>query len=327
MQIPAQMVAIEIVDFTLRSTTRPTPKPIGNQVLIKVVAAGVNRPDVMQRKGLYPPPPNASDIPGLEVAGIVVAVGNTVSHLKIGDPICALVIGGGYAQYCLATESLCLPLPTNHTFIEAAGIPETFFTVWSNLFDRANLVAGEWLLVHGGGSGIGTVAIQLGKAFGAKVIITAGSDHKCQFCTHLGADAVINYHTHDFVEEIKNITNNKGIDVILDIIGGDYLPRNLSCMAFDARLVQIALQKGTKSDINLLPIMLKRLTLTGSTLRSRDDNFKSAIANKLRTHVWPLLEVGSLKPIIHSSFALTNAMQAHQLMESSQHIGKIILTV
>jgi NADPH2:quinone reductase len=327
MQIPADMLAIEIIDSALQPTMRPTPKPVGQQVLIKVAAAGVNRPDVMQRKGLYPPPIGASDIPGLEVAGIVVAIGESVSHVKTGDAVCALVTGGGYAQYCLANENLCLPIPKNLAFTEAAGIPETFFTVWSNVFDRARLAANEWLLVHGGSSGIGTTAIQLAKAFGAKVVITAGSELKCQFCTGLGADAAINYQTQDFVEDIKQLTDNQGVDVILDMVGGDYLPRNLSCMAFDARLVQIALQKGAKSDINLLPIMLKRLTLTGSTLRARDDNFKAVIADKLRNQVWPLLADGTIKPIIHSSFALTEAMQAHQLMESSQHIGKIILTV
>nr|WP_087145899.1 NAD(P)H-quinone oxidoreductase [Crenothrix polyspora] len=321
------MLAIEIIDSALQPTTRPTPKPVAHQALIKVAAAGVNRPDVMQRKGLYPPPVGASDIPGLEVAGIVVAIGECVSHVKTGDAVCALVTSGGYAQYCLANENLCLPIPKNLAFIEAAGIPETFFTVWSNVFDRAQLAANEWLLVHGGSSGIGTTAIQLAKAFGAKVIITAGSELKCQFCTGLGADAAINYQTQDFVEDIKQLTDNQGVDVILDMVGGDYLPRNLSCMAFDARLVQIALQKGAKSDINLLPIMLKRLTLTGSTLRARDDNFKAVIADKLRNQVWPLLEAETIKPVIHSSFVLTEAMQAHQLMESSQHIGKIILTV
>ncbi|SJM89982.1 NAD(P)H quinone oxidoreductase, PIG3 family [Crenothrix polyspora] len=327
MQIPTDMLAIEIIDSALQPTTRPTPKPVAHQALIKVAAAGVNRPDVMQRKGLYPPPVGASDIPGLEVAGIVVAIGECVSHVKTGDAVCALVTSGGYAQYCLANENLCLPIPKNLAFIEAAGIPETFFTVWSNVFDRAQLAANEWLLVHGGSSGIGTTAIQLAKAFGAKVIITAGSELKCQFCTGLGADAAINYQTQDFVEDIKQLTDNQGVDVILDMVGGDYLPRNLSCMAFDARLVQIALQKGAKSDINLLPIMLKRLTLTGSTLRARDDNFKAVIADKLRNQVWPLLEAETIKPVIHSSFVLTEAMQAHQLMESSQHIGKIILTV
>ncbi|WP_394753495.1 NAD(P)H-quinone oxidoreductase [Crenothrix sp.] len=257
----------------------------------------------------------------------MVAIGAKVSYLKIGDPVCALVTGGGYAQYCLASEAICLPIPKNISFTEAAGLPETFFTVWSNVFDRAKLVSNEWLLVHGGSSGIGITAIQLAKAFAAKVVITAGSEKKCQFCINMGADAAINYNTQDFVETIKQLTHNQGVDVILDMVGGDYFPRNLSCLAFDGRLVQIALQKGDKSTINLLPIMLKRLTITGSTLRARDDDFKAAIANKLRKHVWPLLEAGTIKPVTHSTFALTEAMQAHQLMESSQHIGKIILTV
>jgi NADPH:quinone reductase len=327
MQIPADMLAIEIIDGQLHPTQHSIPKPAGTQVLIKVVAAGVNRPDVMQRKGFYPPPPGASDIPGLEVAGTVIAIGGHVSHLNIGDSVCALVTGGGYAHYCLANENCCLPIPKKLSFIEAAGIPESFFTVWSNVFDRANLAAGEWLLVHGGSSGIGTTAIQLAKAFGAKVAITAGSDRKCHYCLELGADAAFNYHTEDFVEEIKNLTSSKGIDIILDMVGGDYFPRNLNCLAYDGRLVEIALQNGVKSDINLLLVMLKRLTITGSTLRIRDDSFKAAIAKKLHGQVWPLLEAGAVKPVIHSTFALTEAMLAHQLMESSQHIGKIILTV
>lgn len=326
MQIPTQMLAIEVIDGLLQPTQRTTPKATGKQVLIKVSAAGVNRPDVMQRKSLYPPPTGASDIPGLEVAGTVVAVGACVEHLTIGDTVCALVTGGGYAHYCLANADLCLPIPRKLCFIEAAGIPETFFTVWNNVFDRGHLATNEWLLVHGGSSGIGTTAIQLAKAFGAKVVITAGSDSKCQFCINLGADAAINYQNHDFVANIKKLTDNHGIDVILDMVGGDYFPRNLNCLAYDGRLLQIALQNGIKSDINLLSVMLKRLTITGSTLRARDDNFKIAIAQKLHEQVWPLLAVGIVKPIIHTTFTLIEAMQAHRLMESSQHIGKIILT-
>ncbi|SJM95033.1 NAD(P)H-quinone oxidoreductase [Crenothrix polyspora] len=326
MQIPTHMLAIEIIDGLLQATQRATPKPTGKQVLIKVSAAGVNRPDVMQRKGLYPPPVGASDIPGLEVSGTVIAIGECVNHLTVGDAVCALVTGGGYAHYCLANEDLCLPIPHKLSFIEAAGTPETFFTVWSNVFDRGHLAANEWLLVHGGSSGIGTTAIQLAKAFGAKVVITAGSDSKCQFCINLGADAAINYRNHDFVAAIKKLTDNHGIDVILDMVGGDYLPRNINCLAYDGRLLQIALQNGIKSDINLLSVMLKRLIITGSTLRARDDDFKIAIAQKLREQVWPLLAVGVVKPIIHATFTLTEAMQAHRLMESSQHIGKIILT-
>ena len=321
------MFAIEILDKTLHSTERLPPTNSDSEVLIKVVAAGINRPDIMQKQGLYPPPANASDIPGLEVSGTVVKVGSKVSHLKVGDSVCALVTGGGYAEYCTASANLCLPIPSGFDFIQAAALPETFFTVWSNLIDRAQLKAGETLLIHGGSSGIGTTAIQLAKAFGAKVIITAGSSKKCVFCTKLGADVSINYHLHDFVDEINHITQGRGVDVILDMIGGEYLPRNIKCMGFDARLVQIAIQNGPKADINLLAIMLKRLTITGSTLRARDNDFKSKIAEKLMEHVWPLLESGKINPVIASTFALKDANKAHQLMESSLHIGKIILTV
>ncbi len=321
------MLAIEINNAILRPIQRPTPTPSATDVLIKVFAAGINRPDVMQRLGLYPAPTGASDIPGLEVSGTVVKVGHRVNHIKEGDKVCALVTGGGYAEYCTAHAELCLPIPDHFDFIQAAALPETFFTVWSNLFDRAQLAKNETLLIHGGSSGIGTTAIQLAKAFGAKVFVTAGSDDKCAFCTKLGADEAINYKTQDFVNEIKAITQGKGVNVILDMIGGDYFPRNLKCMDFDARLVQIAIQNGPKSEINLLPIMLKRLTITGSTLRARSDTFKSTIANKLLENVWPLLDSGKIKPIIHSTFPLKDADKAHQLMESSQHIGKIILTV
>jgi NADPH2:quinone reductase len=321
------MRVIKIVDGALKPSERPLPQPSANQVLIKVAAAGVNRPDVMQRKGLYPAPIGASDIPGLEIAGTIMASGANVNHLKPGDSVCALVTGGGYAEYCLASAALCLPVPENLSFIQAAGLPETFFTVWSNLFDRAHLLPNETLLIHGGSSGIGTTAIQLGKAFDARVIVTAGSDTKCSACIELGADAAINYKNQDFVEEIKHLTGQKGVNVILDIIGGDYFPRNLKCMDYDARLVQIAIQNGAKAEINLLPLMLKRLTITGSTLRTRDDAFKTGIAQKLYKHVWPLLATGKIKPIIDSTFALGNAAKAHDFMESSQHIGKIILTV
>ncbi|MFA5018340.1 MAG: NAD(P)H-quinone oxidoreductase [Methylobacter sp.] len=327
MRIPEQMIAIEIENGVLKPAKRPIPTPSANQVLIKVAAAGVNRPDVMQRKGLYPPPPGSSDIPGLEVAGTIASLGDNVSHLHEGDKICALLTGGGYAEYCLASAALCLPIPEGLSFTQAAALPETCFTVWSNVFDRAQLQPGETLLVHGGASGIGTTAIQLAKAFNAKVIVTAGSDAKCEFCLQLGADAAINYKEQDFVDEVKRLTDNRGVDVILDMIGGDYFPRNLKCMADDARLVQIAIQNGPKAEINLLPVMLKRLTLTGSTLRARDDTFKAAIAAKLLEKVWPLLASGQIKPVIHSTFALTDAAKAHQLMESSRHIGKIILTV
>lgn len=321
------MIAIEIDNGALKPVQRAVPTPAAKQVLIKVAAAGVNRPDVMQRKGLYPPPPGASDIPGLELAGTVQAVGDSVSHLKSGEKVCALVTGGAYAEYCLASAALCLPLPEGFSFIQAAALPETFFTVWSNVFDRAHLQPGETLLVHGGAGGIGTTAIQLGKAFNAKVIVSAGSKAKCEFCLQLGADAAINYKEQDFVEEIKRLSDSKGVDVILDMIGGDYFPRHLKCLADEGRLVQIAVQNGPKTELNLLPVMLKRLTLTGSTLRARDDAFKAAIAKQLLEKVWPLLNSGRIKPVIHSTFALTEAALAHQLMESSQHIGKIILTV
>lgn len=327
MLIPEFMPAIEVEADRLQLTARPTPKPASHQVLIKVAAAGVNRPDISQRKGLYPPPAGASDILGLEVAGTVVIVGAAVSHLKVGDAVCALVSGGGYAGYCLASALLCLPVPKGLSLIEAAAIPETFFTVWSNLFDRAHLTANETVLIHGGSSGIGCAAIQLAKAFHANVIVTAGSEEKCQVCLELGADAAINYHEQDFVEVVQELTNNKGVDVILDIIGGDYFPRNLKCLGYEGRLVQIALQRAIKSEINLLPVMVKRLTITGSTLRARDDAFKAAIANQLHKHVWPLLEAERIHPVIDSTFRLDEAEHAHDLMESSQHIGKIILEI
>ncbi|MDP3840316.1 MAG: NAD(P)H-quinone oxidoreductase [Methylococcales bacterium] len=327
MMIPEFMQAIEVEADTLQLTARLTPKPASHQVLIKVVAAGVNRPDISQRKGLYPPPTGASDILGLEVAGTIVLVGAAVSHLKVGDTVCALVTGGGYAGYCLASALLCLPIPKGLSFVEAAALPETFFTVWSNVFDRAQLRAKETLLVHGGTSGIGVTAIQLAKAFYANVIVTAGSAEKCNACVKLGADTAINYHEQDFVTAVHKATRNKGVNVILDIIGGDYFPRNLKCLAYDGRLVQIALQHGIKAETNLLPIMVKRLTITGSTLRARDDAFKADIANQLHKNVWPLLASGKIKPVIDSTFTLDEAAVAHEYMESSQHIGKIILEV
>ncbi|MFZ2311310.1 MAG: NAD(P)H-quinone oxidoreductase, partial [Methylobacter sp.] len=317
MPLPEQMIAIEIENGVLKPVKRAIPTPSANQVLVKVAAAGVNRPDVFQRKGLYPPPPGASDIPGLEVAGTIFALGDNVDHLNEGARVCALVTGGGYAEYCLASAALCLPVPAGLSFTQAAALPETFFTVWSNVFDRAHLQPGERLLVHGGASGIGTTSIQLAKAFNATIIVTAGTEAKCNFCVDLGAVAAINYKEQDFVEEIKQLTDNKGVDIILDMIGGDYFPRNIKCMADDGRLVQIAVQMSPKAEINLLPVMLKRLTISGSTLRARDDVFKAAIAGKLLENVWPLLESGKIKPTIHSTFALTDAAKAHQLMESS----------
>ncbi|WP_026601329.1 NAD(P)H-quinone oxidoreductase [Methylomonas sp. 11b] len=325
------MRAIDIyrtAEFTdLILTDQPLPSPGAHQVLIKVLAAGVNRPDLMQRRGLYPPPPDASTVLGLEVAGTIEAIGSEVNEFKVGDPVCALLTGGGYAEYCLASACCCLPVPKGLSFIQAAAIPETFFTVWSNIFDRAKLQAGESLLVHGGTSGIGTTAIQLGKAFGSQVIVTAGSEEKCLYCLKLGADLAINYRQQDFVEAVMYHTNGKGVNVVLDIIGGDYLPRNLKCLAMDGRLQQIAIQHGGKSEINLASVLMKRLTIAGTTLRPRNDEFKAKIAQQLFAKVWPLLESGQLKPIIDSVFPLDQASQAHERMESSQHIGKIILEV
>jgi putative PIG3 family NAD(P)H quinone oxidoreductase len=325
------MKAIEIVQAggpeVLRATERPMPIPAADEVLIKVVSAGVNRPDVMQRKGLYPPPDGASDIPGLEVSGTITALGQAVKHLQCGQEVCALVNGGGYAEYCLAAAELCLPVPDGWSLTQAAAIPETFFTVWSNVFDRGQLAPGETLLVHGGTSGIGTAAIQLAKCFSAKVIVTAGTDEKCQFCTQLGADAAINYRTQDFVEIISTITEGSGVNVILDMVGGGYFSRNLTCLAEEGRLVQIAIQNGPKTELNLLPVILKRLTITGSTLRARSVTFKAAIARKLLEQVWPMLSDGRIKPIVDKSFLLIEAYKAHELMESSQHMGKIVLTL
>ena len=328
--IPTTMQAIEIAEAggpeVLRISDFPVPEPGDGEVLIKVIAAGVNRPDVMQRLGLYPPPPGAPDIPGLEVAGTVAALGPDASGVQEGDAVCALVIGGGYAEYCVAPASLCLPVPEALTTVQAAAVPETFFTVWTNVFDRGRLAGGESLLVHGGSSGIGTTAIQLAKAFGATVYVTAGSEEKCQACLELGADAAINYRDEDFVERISELTKERGVDVILDMIGGDYLPRNLKSLAVEGRIVQIALQGGPRVEMNLLPIMLKRLTLTGSTLRPRTVAQKAMIAHSLREKVWPLLESGKVRPIIHATFPLAQASEAHRMMESSRHIGKIVLS-
>jgi len=328
--IPTTMQAIEIAEAggpeVLRISDFPVPEPGDGEVLIKVIAAGVNRPDVMQRLGLYPPPPGAPDIPGLEVAGTVAALGPDASGVQEGDAVCALVIGGGYAEYCVAPASLCLPVPEALSTVQAAALPETFFTVWTNVFDRGCLTSGESLLVHGGSSGIGTTAIQLAKAFGATIYVTAGSEEKCQACLELGADAAINYRDEDFVERISELTKERGVDVILDMVGGDYLPRNLKSLAVEGRIVQIALQGGAKVEMNLLPIMLKRLTLTGSTLRPRTVAQKAMIAHSLREKVWPLLKSGKVRPIIHATFPLAQASEAHRLMESSQHIGKIVLS-
>jgi putative PIG3 family NAD(P)H quinone oxidoreductase len=303
----------------------PVPEPGPGEVLIKVAAAGVNRPDVMQRKGLYPPPPGATDIPGLEVSGTVVSVGQNVSKPPINSEVCALVTCGGYAEYCLATASICLPVPEKISLVNAAGIPETFFTIWTNVFKRGQLKAGESLLVHGGSSGIGTTAIQLGKAFGATVYTTAGTSDKCEFCNNLGADAAINYREQDFSEEIKRLTEGKGVNVILDMVGGPYFPKNIRLLADEGRLVQIALMQGSKAEVDFRSLLLKRVTLTGSTLRPRSVEEKTKIAHALQKNVWPMLESGAIRPIIHETFPLKQASEAHRLMESSAHIGKILL--
>lgn len=329
--VPPTMIAIEISEpggpEALKPHNLPTPEPGADEVLVRVAAAGVNRPDVMQRKGMYPPPPGAPDTPGLEIAGEVVMVGAGVSVLNVGDRVCALVAGGGYAEYCLAPAALCLPFPDGMDAVSAAALPETFFTVWTNVFDRGRLKKGERFLVHGGSSGIGTTAIQLAKAFGAVVYATAGTLEKCKACLDLGADGAINYRQEDFVERIDAFTEGRGVDLILDMVAGDYLPKNLKCLATEGRLVQIALQNGPKVEMNLLPVMLKRLTITGSTLRPRSIAEKAQIAASLRQKVWPLLSNGSVKPVIHETFPLARAPDAHTLMESSRHIGKILLTV
>jgi putative PIG3 family NAD(P)H quinone oxidoreductase len=321
------MQAIEIIANSLQLSPLPQPVPAPHQVLIKVAAAGISRPDLMQRQGLYPAPAGASPILGLEVAGTVVEIGNAISGFNIGDQVCALVNGGGYSEYCLASAVCCLPIPKGFSFIQAAALPETFFTVWSNVFNRGGLQAGESVLIHGGSSGIGTTAIQLAKAFGCTVYVTAGSEEKCQRCLALGADAAINYHQDDFVAVIKQLTAQQGVNLILDIIGGDYFPRNLKCLALEGRLVQIAIQNGNTSEINLWSVMAKRLTITGSTLRGRDDDFKGQIAQQLRQQVWPLLENVSVKAIIDSVFPLASAELAHQRLISGQHFGKIILEI
>ncbi|MEZ5740893.1 MAG: NAD(P)H-quinone oxidoreductase [Burkholderiaceae bacterium] len=303
--------------------------PVAGQgeVLIKVAAAGVNRPDVAQRMGQYNPPPGASPVPGLEVAGTIAALGAGASRYKVGDQVCALVSGGGYAEYCVAPEPQVLPVPKGMSLLEAAGVPETYFTVWTNVFDRGRLQAGETLLIHGGSSGIGTTAIQLAKAFGARVFITAGSADKCKACTDLGADHAINYRDEDFVAVTKKLTDGKGVDLVLDMVGGDYLPRNFDALAVEGRLVQIAWLGGSKISADFMKLMTKRLTWTGSTLRPRSVEQKAEIARSLADKVWPLLASGKVKPIIHKTFALADAAKAHALMESSDHIGKIMLTI
>jgi NADPH2:quinone reductase len=327
------MQAVEITQYgppdVLRLGERPVPEASTGEVLIRVAASGINRPDVLQRTGNYPVPPGASDIPGLEVAGEIVsgdAQAMEAAGLKVGDRVCALVAGGGYAQMCVAPVVQCLPVPGTLTDIEAATLPETFFTVWSNVFDRARLQPGESLLVQGGSSGIGVTAIQMARALGAKVFVTAGSDDKCAACVALGADYAINYKTHDFVQEIQRLTGGKGVNVILDMVAGAYVAREIECLAEDGRLVIIAAQGGVKSEINAGMVLRRRLTVTGSTLRPRSVAFKAAIAQALKNHVWPLLADGSIKPVVHSVFDAANAAQAHVLMETNQHVGKIVLS-
>ena len=309
----------------LKLSSQLVPEPGPDEVLIRVKAAGVNRPDIMQRKGLYPPPPGATDVPGLEVSGTVVMVGKNVTGLKLDSKVCALVSCGGYAEYCLASASICLPVPKNISLQHAAGIPETFFTVWTNVFEKGQLKSGETLLVHGGSSGIGTTSIQLGKAFGATVYTTAGTQEKCEYCKNLGADAAINYNENDFEAEIKTLTENRGVDVILDMVGGPYFPKNIKILAVQGRLLQIALMQGYKAEVDFRPLLMKRVTLTGSTLRPRSVKEKAEIARSLRKEVWPLMDSGTIRPIIHQTFPLEKAADAHQLMESSNHIGKILL--
>lgn len=331
MDLPTTMRAIDPETAggpeVLTIVERPVPQAGEGEVLIRIAAAGVNRPDVLQRKGGYPPPPGAPSIPGLEVAGEIVAVGAGVEDALIGQTVCALIAGGGYAEYCVAPTGQCLPVPEGLSIVEAAAIPETLFTVWTNLFERGFASEGDSVLVHGGTSGIGTMAILLGKLFGLEVIVTAGSDAKCKAALELGAAHAINYKDADFVAEVKRITDGRGVAVVLDMVGGDYLPRNLQCLAEDGRHVSIAVQRGAEATIPIFDIMRRRLTLTGSTLRPRDAGFKSMVADELSRTVWPHVEAGALRPIIDKTFPLEEAAAAHARMEGGDHVGKIVLTV
>ena len=311
----------------LRMAEGPVPEPGPQDVLVRVAYAGINRPDVFQRSGSYPPPPDASPLLGLEISGEIVALGAEVSGWKVGDQVCALTPGGGYAEYCVAPAEHCLPVPAGLSLLEAAALPETYFTVWSNVFERGALQPGEAFLVHGGSSGIGLTAIQLAKQFGATVYTTVGSSEKADACRRAGADRVINYHEEDFVEVLKQATDGNGVDVILDMVGGDYIPRNIKSLAVEGRLVQIAFLKGSRVELDTMPIMRKRLTFTGSTLRPRSREEKADIAKALHDKVWPLLDQGLCYPVIHATFPLAEAAEAHRLMESSKHIGKIMLEV
>jgi NADPH:quinone reductase len=331
MSLPAEMKVIHIAapggPEQLQLSTRPMPKPGDGEVLVRVEAAGVNRPDVMQRQGRYPPPPGASDLPGMEIAGEIVALGANVKGLSVGDKITSLLTGGGYAQYALAAAPLCMPIPKGLSMVEAAAIPETFMTVWTNVFERGRCKAGDTVLIHGGTSGIGTTAIQLATALGAKVYATAGSQDKARACEKLGAVRGIDYRTEDFVEVIKSATQGYGIDVTLDMVAGSYVPRNIEIAAVEGRIVTISTLGGTKAEINMVPLMMKRVTLTGSTLRGRTVAQKAAVAEAMRQAVWPLIAAGKVKPVIFKTFPLAEASEAHRLMETSNHIGKIVLTL
>jgi NADPH:quinone reductase len=329
--VPASMTAIAIRapggPEVLQPRRQPVPDIGAGEVLIRVAAAGVNRPDLLQRQGKYPPPPGAPDTPGLEVAGTIVAVGASVSDWRVGDAVCALVAGGGYAEYCAAPAVQCLPVPRGLGLTEAAAVPETYFTVWTNVFERGRLQAGETLLVHGGASGIGTTAIALGRAFGATVYATAGTREKCAACERLGAVHAINYRTEDFVAVVRERTAGAGVNLVLDMVGGDYLGRNLEALAIEGRLVQIAFLRGARAEVNLAPVMQKRLTITGSTLRPRTPDEKGAIARALHVHVWPRIERGEVRPVIHTTFPLERASEAHAMLEAGEHVGKIVLVV
>jgi NADPH2:quinone reductase len=331
MSVPLEMTVIEIAapggPEQLKLGQRPVPQPGDGEVLVRVAAAGVNRPDVMQRQGRYPPPPGASDLPGLEISGEIVALGPKVSGLSIGEKVTALLPGGGYAAYAVAAAPLCLPVPKGISMVEAAAIPETFFTVWTNLFDRGRCKAGDIVLIHGGTSGIGTTAIQLAAAWGARVFATAGSDDKARACERLGAIRGINYRTEDFVEVMRTETAGKGVDITLDMVAGSYVARNLEIAALEGRIVMISLIGGSRAEINMGTILTKRLTLTGSTLRSRTVAQKAEVADAVRKNIWPLLAAGRVRPTIHATFPLAQASEAHRLMESSNHIGKIVLTI